>query len=309
MMNIASIKKFYGQTDLRHGLIILSILVLWSSSYIGIRYALTSYTPENLGFLRYLTASVVFLIIAAFQKIKLPEMKDLPGLTAIGLFGFTLYNLLLNYGETTVDAGTSSFIINTVPFFSLLFAVVTKEEKAHKNDWLGLLIAFSGVALIVFSKNKGLNTFNWYTLLILGAAVCQALSFSIQKRYLKKYTPIELTSYAIWIGTLLMAFFTKQPVSAVLFSPLSQTLTVIYLGVFPGAIAFLLMGIALKKYQLSKISSYLFLIPFITVFIARITIHEVIYLNAIIGGLFIISGILIKNKILKIPVPKVSTSI
>jgi drug/metabolite transporter (DMT)-like permease len=69
------------------------------------------------------------------------------------------------------------------------------------------------------------------------------------------------------------------------------------------------MGIALKKYQLSKISSYLFLIPFITVFIARITIHEVIYLNAIIGGLFIISGILIKNKILRIPVPKISTAV
>ncbi|MDN5286744.1 MAG: Permease of the drug/metabolite transporter superfamily [Mucilaginibacter sp.] len=261
MMNIVSIKKFYEQTGLRHGLIMLSILVLWSSSYIGIRYALTSYTPENLGFLRYLMASVVFLIIATFQKIKLPEIKDLPGLTAIGLFGFTLYNLLLNYGETTVDAGTSSFIINTVPFFSLLFAVLKKQERAKKSDWLGLVIAFSGVALIVFSKNKGLNTFNWYTVLILGAAICQALSFSIQKQYLIKYTPVELTSYTIWIGTILMAFFTKQPFSTIVSSPLFQTLTIVYLGVFPGAIAFLLMGIALKKYQLSKISSYLFLIP------------------------------------------------
>jgi drug/metabolite transporter (DMT)-like permease len=191
----------------------------------------------------------------------------------------------------------------------LLLAVVTKQEKAKKSDWLGLAIAFSGVALIVFSKNKGLNTFNWHTILILGAAICQALSFSIQKRYLIKYTPVELTSYTIWIGTILMAFFTKRPFSAIVSSPLSQTLTIVYLGVFPGAIAFLLMGVALKKYQLSKISSYLFLIPFMTVFIAKITIHEVIYLNAIIGGLFIISGILIKNKILKIPAPKTFTTV
>jgi drug/metabolite transporter (DMT)-like permease len=121
----------------------------------------------------------------------------------------------------------------------------------------------------------------------------------MQKRYLKKYSPIELTGYSIWIGTFLMVFFINKPFLAVLKAPLSQTLTVIYLGIFPGAIAFLLVGLALKKYQVSKFSSYLFLIPFITIFIARIVIHEVITLAALTGGVFVITGILVKNAVFK----------
>ena len=76
---------------------------------------------------------------------------------------------------------------------------------------------------------------------------------------------------------------------------LQQTLAVGYLGVFPGALAFLLMAFVINKYRVSNISSYLFLIPFITILIAWITINEVISMSAVIGGVLIVSGILIKN--------------
>jgi drug/metabolite transporter (DMT)-like permease len=298
-MNVARIKTAYGQVDFKFSLIIFSVLMLWSSSYIGIRYALTSYSPENLGFLRYLTASVIFAVISIFRKIRRPSAADLPGLIALGLFGFALYNILLNNGETTVDAGSSSFIINTVPIFTLLLAIVTNTEAATKKDWLGTIIAFSGVTLIIVSKNTGVDTFDWHILLILGAAICQALYFMIQKRYLKKYDVFELTSYSIWIGTILMWLSTENLFLAIQSAPLSQTLTVGYLGIFPGAIAFFLMGLALKKYQLSDISSYLFLIPFITVFTSWLLMSEVMSVAALIGGIFIILGILIKNLFFK----------
>jgi drug/metabolite transporter (DMT)-like permease len=307
-MNLADLKDKAHKIDFKYSLIVLLVLIFWSSAYIGIRYALNQYSPENLGFLRYLTASVAFLGIAFFNKFSLPKLIDLPGLAALGLFGFTLYNLLLNYGEVTVDAGTSSLVINAGPFFTLLFALITKVETAQKKDWLGMLIAFSGVGFIILSKNKTHPAFSWHIILILGAAICQALYFSIQKRYLKKYSPLELTSYAIWTGTFLMFFFTKKPFLAITSAPVSYTLTIAYLGIFPGAVAFLLMGFALNKYKLSNVSSYLFLIPFITIIIAWFTIGEVISLKSVLGGLFIIVGILVKNKsfgIGKLPLPPV----
>ena len=299
-MNLTGLKNAAQKVDFKYSLIILLVLVFWSSSYIGIRYALNRYSPENLGFLRYLTASVIFFGVALFSKFTVPKLIDLPGLAALGLFGFTLYNLLLNYGETAVDAGTSSFIINTVPFFSLLFALVMKDETAQKKDWIGMTIAFSGVGFIILSKNKVHQAFSWHILFILGAAICQALYFSIQKKYLKKYSPLELTSYAIWIGTFLLTLFTKNPFSGIISVPVSYTLTIAYLGIFPGAAAFLLIALALNKYKLSNISSYLFLIPFITILIAWATIGEAISLKSMLGGLFIIGGILIKNKSFRI---------
>jgi drug/metabolite transporter (DMT)-like permease len=84
-------------------------------------------------------------------------------------------------------------------------------------------------------------------------------------------------------------------------APTSETLTIAYLGIFPGAIAFFLVALSLKKYRLSIVSSYLFLIPFITSLIAWIAINEAISSKALFGGLFIILGILIKNKIFNSP--------
>ncbi|WP_259065195.1 DMT family transporter [Mucilaginibacter sp. X4EP1] len=298
-MNLSGIKAFYSRIDFKYSLIVFAVLIFWSSSYIGIRFALESFSPGNLGFLRYLTASVIFFIASLFRKFKVPSIRDLPGLTALGLFGFALYNILLNYGETVVDAGSSSFIINTVPFFTLLFAVLTRTETASKKDWTGMAVAFAGVTIIIISKNQGIHAFNWHTLLILGAAVCQALYFMIQKKYLKKYTSFELTSFSIWIGTLLLWVSTNHPFTNIQVAPFSQTMAVVYLGVFPGAAAFFLMGLALNKYQLSQISSYLFLIPFITVFISWAVISEVISVYALTGGILIILGILIKNKFFK----------
>jgi drug/metabolite transporter (DMT)-like permease len=299
-MKFSIAKNIIQKIDFKYSLIILLVLIFWSSSYIGIRYALIKYTPENLAFLRYLTASIVFFGVALFRKFSLPKLNDLPGLAALGLFGFALYNLLLNYGETTVDAGTSSFVINTVPFFSLLFALVMKDETAKKKDWLGMIIAFSGIGFIILSKNTKHQAFSWHILLILGAAICQALYFSIQKKYLKKYSSLELTSYAIWIGTILMAFLTKKPFAGLLSFPASYTLTIVYLGVFPGAAAYLLLGLSLNKYKLSNISSFLFLIPFITILISWVTIGEVISFKSILGGLIIILGVIIKNNFFRI---------
>lgn len=296
MFNLSTLKKRLGDPDIAYALIVLSILVLWSSAYIGIRHALVRYSPENLAFLRYLTASAAFGIVSIFNKVRLPALKDLAGISAIGFLNFTLYNLLLNYGETRVGAGTSSLIINMGPFISLLIAVITKQEIAAKSDWLSFMIAFAGVSLIVVSMNAGLNTFSWHALLILGAAICHAVGFSIQKNYLIRYTALELTSYGIWIGTGFLAIFTDQPFKAISSAPLSQTITVLYLGIFPGAIAFFFMGLALKKYTLSRVSGYLFLIPFFTVFIAWIIIDEVIRPGALCGGILIISGILFKNR-------------
>jgi drug/metabolite transporter (DMT)-like permease len=239
----------------------------------------------------------MFLIALPFQKVRIPAIADWPGITALALFGFALYNLLINYGEKTVDAGSSSFIINTVPFFTLLFAIVTKAEVPKTKDWTGMLIALTGVGLIILSKNNDIHTFNWGMLLILAAAICQALYLILQKKYLRKYTPFELTAYAVWIGTLLMALTVKKPFLNISSAPLPQTLAIVYLGIFPGAVAFFLIGLALKKYQLSTISSYLFLIPFITIFIAWAALNEMVSLTALTGGLFIVFGIVIKNKI------------
>lgn len=279
--------------------LIAILLIVWASSFVAIRYTLEAYNPENLAFLRYLIASVTFIVVALIKKTKLPNLKDIPGFFVLGFLGFALYNLFLNYGERTVDAGIASFIINTSPFFSIIFVVLRKEEIMKKSEWFGILFSFTGVAILIFSKSKKIEV-NIDALLILAAAISQGVFFVLQKKYYTTYTPLEITSYAVWSGTIILFFFSSNSIPAFANADWKHIMALIYLGIFPGSIAYLIVSYSLSKYKMSNFASYLFLIPFIAVIIGYLFLGEVPSLIGLAGGIMIIIGILVKNyKIIK----------
>ncbi len=91
--------------------IVITIL-LWASAFPAIRVALTAYTPAEVAFLRYLVASTLLGGYALISHMPMPRLRDLPLICLCGFIGFTLYNFMLNAGETTVAAGVASFIIS-----------------------------------------------------------------------------------------------------------------------------------------------------------------------------------------------------
>jgi drug/metabolite transporter (DMT)-like permease len=278
---------------------IIAVLLFWASAFVGIRHALEAFSAENLAFLRYVAASLAFVVIAFFNKFKMPKRQDTPTFMLLGILGFVLYNLLLNYGEKTVNAGIASFIVNLSPFIATLFALILKNEHLSKNDWICLILSFIGISIIVFSKNTTL-AFDFNAFLILGAAISQTLYFVIQKRLFERYSPLEITSYAVWFATIMLFFFSKNSLAEFRQADWQHKGSLIYLGIFPGAIAYLAVAVLLKKYKVSSVASYLFLIPFITLLLGFLTLNEVPSIISVLGGVLIILGILIKNDALKI---------
>ncbi len=271
-----------------------TVLLLWASSYVAIRHALEQTTPENLAFLRYFIASIGFIIAGFFTKTEKPRIADIAGFIFLGLTGFALYNLCLNWGERTVTAGIASFIINTVPFFTMIIVFVKKEEKLWAKDWIAMLTAFSGVALIIFTQN-GATRIDYNSLLILVAAVCQAIYFSLQKTFLTRYSPITLTRYAVWSGTVFLFFFSDNSFQSLSSANTSTILVVFYLGLFPGMLAYLIMAFILGKQKVTNVSSYLFLIPFITLLLGWFFKNELPTVWAFVGGALVVFGIVLKN--------------
>jgi drug/metabolite transporter (DMT)-like permease len=271
------------------------VLVAWASAYVAIRHSLLIFSSANLAFLRYLVTSAGFVVVALCTKMKRPSLRDMPFIVLAGLSGYAAYSLLLNTGEQVVSAGIASFIINLVPFFTMLMVILSKQETINRRDWTGMIISFSGVAVIVFMRNS-VAGFNVNALYILGAAFCQALYYVVQKSLLTRYSPIEITSYSVWCGTLILFFFSTRPFDAVREAPLSQLLSVAYLGIFPGMVANLIMAYALQKYRATNVSTYLFLIPFITLLLGWVFLKEVPSLLTILGGLLTVTGILLKNR-------------
>lgn len=269
-------------------------IFFWSSAYVGIRAVMDVVTPFELCFLRLFIASICLIILSFFKKPRLPEKKDmlLAASTGVVLFGNFLF---INFGAKTVTSGEIGFILNTSPVIVALLAFFFLKEKITKGHMIGLVCCLIGVAMIAFNGSSGLSL-NRGVLLISLASLTYSIFFVLQKPLLKKYTPLEVTSYSMWIATILMGFVGFSGFSTFQSISLPDKAIVIYLGVCPSIVAFLCWSMVLSKINVSLAATFLYLVPFVSLTIGFIALGELPSLNSFIGGLIACVGVIIANR-------------
>ncbi|MDR3682575.1 MAG: DMT family transporter, partial [Geothrix sp.] len=292
--------------DPRTWMAIAGVLLLWASAFAGIRAGMRitpaggigadGYGPGELALLRFGTASAALALYGLATRMRLPARSDLPGIGLAGFLGISIYHVALNFGEVTVQAGAASLLISAAPVFTALLSVLFLQERLTRLGWGGILLAFGGVALIAVSGSGGLHFTPGALLILLSAVVAAAFSI-LSKKTLRRYAALEFTSYAIWAGTLPMLVFLPGLVRQFRGAAPPATFAVIYLGIFPAAIAYVLWNYALSKMPASLLSSFLYLSPVIASFIAWVWLGEVPALLTILGGgLAILGVVLVQTK-------------
>lgn len=279
---------------------ILITIILWASAYVGIRIGLHSYGPFEMALFRYLVASASMAALAPVAGIRLPGRRDLGLILLTGAIGISVYNMALNYGERFITAGEACFIINTAPLFTALLACLFLKERLTPRFMLGLCTSFIGVTLIALRFESGLS-FRAGTMMVLVAAVAHAAFFVLQRPLLKRYRPLEVTSYTIWSGTLcLLPFITGLPGQFRAADP-GATLSVVYLGIFPAAVANFSWSRVLSKMAASQAASFLYAVPVVTLVIGFVLIREIPSPISIAGGILAIGGVAVGNAKLRFP--------
>ncbi|MBA3823936.1 MAG: DMT family transporter [Ktedonobacterales bacterium] len=276
-------------------------VVLWASAFPGIRASLGAYSPAHVALLRYATASLALAIYAAVTHMPLPQWRDVPAFFALGIIGISFYNVALNTGEVSVPSAVASFIIAAAPIFMALQALMLLGERLRGWGWLGIGLSFAGVAVMSLRGSHG-GTVDWRVVLVLLAAVAQSVYSIGQKRLLRRYSAFACTAYAIWAGTLALLIFVPGLVPAMRAAPASATLAVIYLGIFPGAIAYVAWSQALARLTAATAASFLYGVPIIALLIAWVWLGEVPMPLTLAGGMLVIAGVVIVNLRSRLPV-------
>ena len=279
-------------------------LVLWSSAFVAIRHLGHTFSPGALSLGRLLVGSVALGVVLALRGWRMPTRRQWPGLVAIGLLWFGLYNVALNAGELRVDAGTAALLIQLSPVLVAVLAAVFLKEKATPALGVGLLIAFGGVVLIATSTSEAGNRDPFGVVLCLISAAAYAVSLILQKPLVARLPAIEVTWIACTVGAIACLPFAGDLVTDARASSAADLGWVVFLGVFPTAIAFSTYAFALSHMSAGNLAVTTYLVPPITVLLSWVLLSETPPAMAYVGGVLALVGVSLARRKPRTRVPE-----
>jgi len=175
-------------------ILLVTLALIWGSSFILIKRGLIGLTPYQLGSLRIIFATL-FLLVIGFKSITtIPHGKwKFIALTAfIGTF-MPVY--LFAIAETEISSSITAVLNSLTPLGALVIGVLAFGLNVQRRQVFGVIIGLTGSILLI--ANGAANNPNqnyWYALLVVFAAFCYSLNVNLIKKYLSDVKPLAITA-------------------------------------------------------------------------------------------------------------------
>jgi drug/metabolite transporter (DMT)-like permease len=203
---------------------------------------------------------------------------------------FGLYNVALNEAERRVDAGTAAMLVSVGPVFIAIFAGWLLAEGFPRTLLVGCGVAFAGAVTIgAATAEAGLRASSG-TGLCLIAALTYAAGVVLQKPLLERTTPLQITWLACVIGVAVCLPFAPGLVGELADAGTGTLAWIVYLGLFPTAVAFTTWAYALTHTTAGKMGSTTYLVPPLAILMGWIVLDETPPAAALAGGLLCVAG-------------------
>jgi drug/metabolite transporter (DMT)-like permease len=274
----------------------LVTVTLWASAFVGIRAVVDDFAPGSLAFGRLAVGAIALGVLVVVRGFQRPSRRDLLFIVASGLLWFAIYNVALNEAERNLDAGTAAMLVNTGPIFIALFAGLFLGEGFPSRLLVGVGIAFVGTAIIGFASSAApavAGNFAWGMFLCIVAAVAYAAGVTLQKPALRSVPALTVTWLACVTGMVACLPFAPGLVAEVGTAEPASIAWLVYLGLFPTAIAFTTWAYALGRTAAGTLGSMTYLVPPVVIVMAWLILGEVPSWLAIGGGALCVLGVVV----------------
>jgi len=285
-------------------LLLFVLSAIWGSAFIAIKISLEYFAPVNLASYRLIVASIFLLIFYIIGEYKtLLSKNDLIMLIFVGIVGNFLPFYLISWSEQHIQSSTAGILMGVGPILTLVLAhFFTKDDKFNSVKLISIIVGFIGV-LFIFEINslfsiKSSNSIQFISkFLIIIAALGYMISNIVAYNTLKHIDSFSITFFATFFGALIsIPFLVFSEINQPSYFSVESILPILYLGIFPTALAFQL------RYHITKTSGPVFLsyvaylIPIFALMWGFLLLSEKIYLSSIVGITLILIGVYIGRK-------------
>ena len=300
---MGALKKHIMKTEIRpvYGHIAAAITILiWGTTMVSTKVLLNDFKPIEILLLRFILGAIS-LVIACPCRLKGTTFKQEGMLFLAGLLGVCMYYMLENVALAYSMASNVSVIISASPLFTaLLGKLLLKGDESPKSAfYIGFVVAVCGIILIVFNGKKlELNPLG--DILALFAAVCWAAYSLVVKKinsfgYNVILTTRRIFEYGLLCMTPILAFSELNFDMSKLCNSVNM-LNLLFLGICASALCFVTWNTAIGILGPVKTTTYIYIIPVISVAASAVVLHERITALAAAGMALIIAGLVLSGK-------------
>lgn len=286
---------------IRYHLGALIAVIAWGAALISTKILLQhGLSPVEIYIYRFIIAYLCVFVICPkpfFSNSLADELK----FVVIGLCGGSIYFIAENTAMKYTLATNVSLIVTTAPIIStMLLGLLYKTERPSGGFILGSLIAFLGVAFVIFNSGFKITVMPLGDLLALLAAVCWAVYTILLKPFNAIYGAWFITRKTFFYGILTaLPFLLIEPtlasVSTLFTLPVAGNL--LLLGLLPSLLAYVLWAETIKGLGVMTASNYLYISPIVTLVLSVWILREPVSWMGYIGCALILTGVILSEKL------------
>ena len=276
---------------------------IWGSGHPVIKLILRELHPIQISMA---SAALSFLVLALAVPFTKPRNRNfrwekMPWMVTAGAVIFFIYPILSFSALQRIPASVNGILVATSTIFVALIAASALGEALSATNYLGIVAAFIGVALIiqgstgVFSASiQGVKISGF--ILSLSGALASAI-YTIIGRKLKEEDPLNVMLVAAGSGAVLQAVTTGifTGFHAFLMASLQAWLLLLYWGLLSG-LAYLIYYFSLKRMEAARASSFIYLSPIFAAITSTIILGEKLTILFLAGMILVLIGIRLTQK-------------
>jgi len=241
---------------------------------------------------RAIGATILFWITSLFfyQKI---DKKDLWRFALCGFFGVTANQLMFFSGLDLTSTIHASIIMISSPIIVSILSIFMIKDQMNWKKAIGIGIGLIGALIVILHKNKGSGEFGiWGDILIFLNASSYGLYLICVKPLMKKYQPITVIKWVFTFGLIGVIPFGAYQIGQVNWvMPKDILLKIGFVILFTTYLCYLFNIYGIKHVSPTIVSTYIYLQPILTSFIALVTGREKLESIVIFSSLLIFTGV------------------
>lgn len=271
------------------------LILMWGINWPLSKYALEFTPPLLFAGLRTLIGGLLLVVVALPRLNKLRLRETWPYYLISAFLSIVFYYGFQTVGLQYMPAGLFSAIVFLQPVLLGLFAWMWLGEKMYPRKMLGLLLGFAGVAVMSIGGLEG-----GISILGILLALASALSWALGTVYIKRQAPkvdsLWMTAMQILIGGCVMTGYGSavETWSEVQWN-LTFLLDTLFISIFVIALGWLVYFKLIGSGEASKVGSFTFLIPVVSIVCSVLFLNEQLTLNLLAGMALIVASILLVN--------------